>query len=117
MRAVPPRVRLRDAVGRAHHTFDDVVDESEIALVMAVVEDVDRLAGEDVLREEEERHVGPAPRAIDGEEAQARDRQLEEPGIVVRHQLVCALGRGVHRERMPDTAVHAEGHVSVGAVH
>ena len=40
---------VADAVAGAHHALRDVVDVGEVAAVVAVVEDVDRLAGEDVL--------------------------------------------------------------------
>jgi hypothetical protein len=43
--------------------------------VLAIIEDRDLLAGKDGLGEFEQRHVRPAPRAIDGEEAQAGGRQ------------------------------------------
>ena len=55
----------------AHDALDDVVDVGEVALHPPVVEDLDRLACEDASRENEERHVRPAPGAVDGEEAQA----------------------------------------------
>ena len=40
---------VRDAVAGAHHALGDVLDEREVALVVAVVEHVDGLALEDVL--------------------------------------------------------------------
>ena len=71
-----------DAIARAHDALDDVVDVGEVAAMVPVVEDVDRLAREDALREQEQRHVRPAPRAVHREEAQARDRQREEVAYV-----------------------------------
>ncbi len=50
------------------HAGDDVVHIGEVALHLAVAEDVDRPAGEDRLGELEERHVRPAPGAVDREE-------------------------------------------------
>ena len=47
--AAPRRVGLGDMIGGAHHALDDVVDVGEVARVLAVVEHVDRLAGEDLL--------------------------------------------------------------------
>ena len=103
-------------VERGHDAADDVVHVGEVALVVAVVEDVDRLAGQDVAGEQEQRHVRPAPGAIDGEEAQARDRQPIEIGVGVRHHLVGLLGRGVERQRVLGVLVHRERHLRVGAV-
>ena len=65
-------------VQRADHAADDVIDVGEVATVLAVVEHVDRLAGEDVARKDEQRHVRAAPGSIDGEEAQTRRRQPED---------------------------------------
>ena len=46
---------------------DDIVDISEIALHLAVVEDLDRLARQYGLGEQPRGHVGASPRAIDRE--------------------------------------------------
>ena len=107
----------RDPVAGAHDALGDVVDVGEVAAVMPVVEDVDRPAGEDVAREQEQRHVGPAPRAVDGEETQPRHGQRIELGIGVRHELVGLLRRGVERQRVIDVLVDGERHPRVGAVH
>ena len=82
----------------------------------SVVEHVDGQAGEDVLGEQEQRHVRPAPGAVDREEAQARHRQPEQVGVIVGHQLVGALGRGVERQRVAAELVRRERHPGVGAV-
>ena len=59
---------------------------------------------------------GPAPGPVDGEEAQARDRQAVEMAVGVGHQLVGLLGRRVEAERMVDIVVDRERHLGVGAV-
>ena len=108
-----------DAGGRvehAHDAFDDVVDIGEVALHPAVVEDLDRLARQDGPREQHRRHVGPAPRAVDGEEAQAGRRQPVQVAVAVRHQLVGLLGRGVQAHRMIDALVLRKRQRVVGAV-
>ena len=69
--AGPLRVRRRDAIAGPDHTFGDVLDEREVAFVVAVVEHVDGFALEDVLGEQEQRHVGPAPGTVHREETQA----------------------------------------------
>ena len=114
---VPRGIRSCDAVRRVHHALRDVIDEREVAAVIAVVEDVDRLAGQDVLREQEQRHVGTTPRPVHREEAQSRHRQFVEIGVRVRHQLVRLLGRGVERQRMIDILMHGERHLRIRAVH
>ena len=85
--------------------------------MVAVVEDVDRLAGQDVLREQEQRHVGPAERAVNGEKAQPRDRQTIQRRVRVAHELVALLRRRIPRQRMVDVVVHRERHLGVRAVH
>src|SRR3569623_1828296 len=115
--AAPVRIRRGDFIARAHHAFDDVVDVGEVALVLAVVVDVDGLAFEDVLGELEQRHVGPAPRTVHGEEAQSRGGQAVEMAVGVRHQLVRFLGGGVEAHGVVDVVMHREGHISVRAVH
>src|SRR3546814_2200230 len=89
--------------------LDDVVDVGEVAGVVAVVEHVDRLAGQDLAREQEQRHVRPAPGPVDGEEAQAGGRQVEQVAVGVRHQFVGLLGGRVHAHRVVD---RSEEHTS-----
>ena len=60
---------------------------------------LDRAPGEDRVGEQPHRHVGPPPRPVDGEEAQARLRQGEQVGVAFAQQLVGALGRGIERKR------------------
>ena len=73
-RRVPGRVGRRDDVGGADHPLGDVVDVGEVAAVAAGVEEPDRPALADRVGEDHRRHVGPAPGAVDGEEAQGRCR-------------------------------------------
>ena len=68
---VPVGIGQGRAVGGADHPLDDVVDIGEVAAVPALVEEPDRPALGDGAGEEHRRHVGPAPGAVDGEEAQA----------------------------------------------
>jgi len=58
---VVDRIR-RGPVEDPERAFDDVVDVGEVALHVAVVEDLDRLAFHDGMREQHRRHVGPPPR-------------------------------------------------------
>ena len=92
----------RRPVEHAQRALDDVVDVGEVALHVAVVEHLDRLALGDGVGEEHRRHVGPSPRPVDREEAQARGVQAVEVAVDVRHQLVRLLGRGVQAHRVVD---------------
>ena len=75
--ARPMRVRLGDPIGGANHALYNVADVGEVAGVFAAVEERDRSSGQNVLRKEEQRHIGPAPGTINREEAQASGRQPE----------------------------------------
>src|SRR5260370_518383 len=57
-----------------------------------------------------------ARRNITGKEPQARDGEIEQVGIGVRHQFVGLLGRTIKAERVIDILPHAERQFGVGAV-
>src|SRR6185437_7642931 len=86
--AVPVLIGFGYLVRRAQYAVDDVVDVSKIARMTAVVEDLDGLACENFLGEAKERHVRPAPRSVDGEEAQARHRKPIEMRVSVCSEFV-----------------------------
>ncbi len=65
------KVVLGGAVEYADGAFGDVVDVSEVALHLAVVEDVDGSAFKYCGSKKPWRHVGTDPGAIDGEVMQA----------------------------------------------
>ncbi len=66
--------------------------------------------------EEEEGHVGPAPGAVDGEEADARHREAELVAVGVGQQLVGALGGGVQADGVVPAAVLGVGDGLVGPI-
>ena len=115
--------RIEQGIGRgglveaADHPFDDVIDVGEIPLHVALVEHLDRLAGQDRASEQHRRHVRPTPGAIHGEEAQARGRQAVEMAVGVSHQLVGLLGGRIQAHRMVHRVLLREGHLAVTAVH
>src|SRR5690554_4746595 len=51
--AVPVKIRLGDVIAGANHPFHDVIDIGEIASVVAMVEHLNRLAGENVAGKQE----------------------------------------------------------------
>ncbi len=85
------------AVDRRDDAGHDVVDVGEVPVHPAVAEDVHRLAAQQGAGEEKQRHVGPAPGAVDREEPQARDPQAVEVVVNRGHQLVHLLRRAVER--------------------
>ena len=81
--------------GFAHDTddaFHDVIDIGEIPSTVAVVVDLDGLTFQQLVRESEIGHVRTPGRSIDGEEAQARGRDIVKLGIAVGEELVALLG-------------------------
>src|SRR5579883_2871741 len=81
-----------------------------------MIENTNRLAGENGLGEEPRRHIGPAPRPIDGKEAQARARYPIEMRVAVSHQLVGLLGRRIKRLRRVHAILDGEGQFGVPAI-
>ena len=105
--------------GGGHHTdhaFHNVVDIGEVALAVAVVEDFDGFAFQQLVGEAEVGHVGAAGGTVDGEEAQACGGDVVEFGIGVGHQLVALLGGGIEADGIVDFVVCGIRHFFVGAV-
>ena len=69
----------------AHDAFDNVIDEREVALALAVVENLDGLASLELVGEAEVGHVGAASGSVDGEEAEPRAGDVVELAVGVRH--------------------------------
>ena len=101
----------------AHDAFDNVIDEGEVALALAVVENLDGLAGFELVGEAEVGHVRATCRAIDGKEAEACARDVVELAVGVCHELVALLGGSVQRDRVIDFVVGGVRDLLVAAVH
>ncbi len=101
----------------AHDAFDNVIDEREVALALAVVENLDGLARLELVGEAEVGHVRAAGGAVDGKEAEARARDVVELAVGVRHELVALLGGGVQRNGVVHFVVCGVGNFLVAAVH
>ena len=89
----------------AHDAFDNVIDKSEVALALAVVENLDGLARLELVGEAEVGHVRAASGTVDRKEAQPRARNVVELAVGVCHELVALLGGGVQRDRVIDLVV------------
>lgn len=101
----------------AHNAFDNVIDEREVALALAVVENLDGLASLELVGEAEVGHVGAASGSVDGEEAESRAGDVVELAVGVRHEFVALLGGGVQRDRVIDLVVGGIRNLLVAAVH
>ena len=112
----PLRVRCCRLVNHPHQGVDDVVDIGEGAPHLSVVENLDGPSFQDVAREKEHGHVGPAPGAVDGEEAQARGGDLEQVAVGVGHEFAAFLGGRIQADGMVHVLLHGEGQRAVEAV-
>ena len=97
--------------------FHDVIDIGEIPTAVAVVVDLDGLAFQQFVREAEIGHVRTSCRTVDGEEAEARGRDIVKLGIAVGKELVALLGGRIQANRIIDSVVRTERDFLVAAVH
>ena len=100
----------------AHHSLHDVVDIGEVALAVAIVENLDGLAFHQFVGEAEVSHVGTTGGTIDGKEAEAGRGDVVELAIGMGHQLVTFLGGGVEAHGVVHLVVCRIGHFLVAAI-
>lgn len=100
----------------AHHSLHDVIDIGEVALAVAIVENLDGLAFHQLVGEAEVRHIGTAGGAIDGEEAEAGRGDVVELAIGMGHQLVALLRGGVEAHGVVYLVVCRIRHLLVAAI-
>jgi len=100
----------------ADNAFYDVIDEGEVALAVAVVEDLDGLAFAQLVGEAEVCHVRASGGAIDGEEAQAGRGDVVELAVGMCQKLVALLRGGVEADRVIHLVVGGVGHLLVAAI-
>ena len=93
-------------IERSYYSFGNIIDEGEVATVVAVVENLDRFVVDNGIGKQKECHIGPAPGAVDGKKAKTGCRQIIEVTVGVRHELVGLFAGGVERERMIDIVMH-----------
>src|SRR6056297_2776029 len=113
-RPVPGSFRHR--VEQPDDCLDEVVDEHEIPPHLAVVENPDRPAFKDRLREEVIGHVRPPPWPVDREEPEHRDRNVEDVAVRMGENLGRPLRRGIGRKRPVRPHRLGVGHLPVRAV-
>ena len=107
---------LRSMLHDALDAFNDIIDISEVALTVAVIEDLDGLSLTEFVGETKVGHVGTSGRSIDGEEAQSCGGNIVEFGIGMRQQFVALLRGGIEADGVVHLVVGAVGYFLVGAV-
>ena len=100
----------------AHHSLHDVVNIGEIALAVAIIENLDGLAFHQLVGEAEVSHVGTTGGAIDGEEAEAGRGDVVELRVGMGHQLVALLRGGVEAHGVVYLVVCRIGHLLIAAI-
>ena len=100
----------------AHHTLHDIVDIGEVALAVAIVENLDGVAFYQLVGKAEVSHVGTAGRTIDGEEAEAGRGDVVEFRVGMGHQLVALLGGGVEAHGVVHLVICRIRHFLVAAI-
>ena len=84
----------------------------EVAPRRAVPVQLDRQPARDAVREGEVGHVGPPPRAVDGEEAEAGELEAVEVVVHVRDPLVGLFCRAVERRLLVDAMLLRKGNLA-----
>ena len=101
----------------AHHSLHDVVNIGEIALAVAIIENLDGLAFHQLVGEAEVSHIGTTCRAIDGKEAEAGRGDVVELRVGMGHQLVALFRGGVEAHGVVHLVVCRIGHFLVAAIY
>ena len=115
-KTILPVLLLRSVLHDAHHSLHDVVDIGEVALAVAIIENLDGFAFHQLVGEAEVSHVGTAGGAIDGKEAQAGRGDVVELAIGMGHQLVALLRGGVEAYGVVHLVVCRIRHFLVAAI-
>ena len=107
---------LRGVLHDAHHSLHDVIDIGEVALAVAIIENLDGVAFHQLVGESEVSHVRTAGGAIDGEEAKAGRGDVVELRVGMGHQLVALLRGGVEAHGVVHLVVCRIRHFLVAAI-
>ena len=100
----------------AHHSLHNVVDIGEVALAVAIVENLDGLAFHQFVGKAKVSHVGTTGGAIDGKEAEAGRGDVVEFRVGMGHQLVALLRGGVEAYGVVHLVICRIGHLLVAAI-
>lgn len=101
----------------AHHSLHNVIDIGEVALAVAIIENLDGFTFNKLISETEVCHIRTAGRAIDGEEAEAGRGDVVELAIGMGHQLVALLRGGVEAYGVVHLVVCRIRHLLVAAIY
>ena len=97
---IPTRIGLGNFIHQRNHCIDDVIDIREVSFHFAMVVDIQRHPLKNGFGEFEQRHIGPAPGAIDGKETQACTRKFVKMCVAMSEHLVGFFGRRIQTHRV-----------------
>ena len=84
-----------------HHPYDslhNVIHVGKVPLAVAVVEDLNLFAFQQLIGETKVGHVGTTGGAIDSEEAEAGAGDIVQFRVGMSHQLIALLGSGIEAD-------------------
>src|SRR5690606_49194 len=103
---IPVTVSRGYMIERANHTLHDIVDISEVTAVMAIIENINRLPGENLFGKKKQRHIRATPGTVHGEETQTGGGDIKQMAISMGHQLIGFFSGSVKADRMINVVVH-----------
>ena len=98
--AVLARLALRRLLHHAEHSLYNVIDIGEVPLAVSIIEYLDLVTLDKLVRKSEIRHVRTSGGAIHREEAESRRRNIVQLAVCMSHQLVALLRRRIERNRV-----------------
>lgn len=107
---------FRRALHHPNHALHDVIDVGKVPLAVAIVENLDGLALEELIRKAKVGHIRPPGGAIDREEPQTRGGNVVELTVGVGHQLVTLFCGSVEGHGVIHLVLGRVGHLLVGSV-
>ena len=116
LKRIKVRINSRWFIATAHHTFNDVIDISEIAVHLAMVEHLDRLTSQDCPSKQHRSHVGSATGAIHREKPQTGRWQSIKVAVSVSHQLIGLLAGGIKAHRVINWLAFMKWQIAVASV-
>src|SRR6476660_9752668 len=87
-------------INRAENSLHDIADVSKVAAKFSLGINLDRPVREDRLREFENRHVRPTPRAINRKQTQRRYFHSVLIGVAIGHKFAGHFGRRIQTDRL-----------------
>lgn len=100
----------------SHNSFYDVIHVGEVALAVAIVEDLYRFAFYQLIGKAKVGHIGATCRAIDGEEAETGTGDVIQFRVGMCHQLIALLGSGIETDGIIHLVLRGIGYLFVTAI-